>query len=527
MKTRQTALAITLAGVLAGVTSLAQADTFVVAVPQEPQDLAAQGIYKEINAPGLRNVIEPLIMMDADSGEYVPVLAQDWEVIDDTSLRLHLREGVVFHDGTPMDAEAVATSIEFVWDQENAFTIQEYAGPGRITAEVEDDLTVVVHSSEPDPMLDFRMSLTGITSQDQIENNPSAHFTQPLGTGPYAFEDWDQGSSWSAVRNDDWWGRNADDVYGLTIPDFERVRFEFRTESSSRMAMIMAGEADIVVSPQSSDCERAERLDGFSCVTGPSSQYIYGRLDYSLFADERLEDPRIRAAIFHALSYEGLADILGLASVPQGQLGTPDMTGFNDALEQYASDPQRSMELVQQAQADGVNLNGLRVEVMGRDDTPRIGELVEAIGAMIEAVGIPTRQNVQTPAVANPRFRISEYKAEAPRAMMQVHVKENPAPDFGLNLHSNYACPDLDDPSGVSRSSVFCDEEFDERLHEALTLIGEERHEAMQELNAFLHERYVIIPLALLDRAYLVRDGLDLTFGPDGRFLLANVTQSD
>lgn len=505
----------------------ALADTFVVAVPQEPQDLAAQGIYKEINAPGLRNVIEPLIMANPDDVGYMPVLAESWEVLDNQTLRLDLRDGVTFHDGTPMDAEAVATSIEFIWDQDSAFTIQEYAGPGEITAEVEDNLTVIVHSSEPDPMLDFRMSLTGIASQDQIENNPSAHYTNPIGTGPYEFDEWDQGSYWTATRYDDWWGRDADDVYGEAIPDFDSVRFEFRTESSSRMAMIMADEADVVVSPQSSDCQRADDHEGFYCESAPSNQYIYGRLDHSLYADERLQDPRIREAIFHAIDYEGLVSILGLASIPQGQLGTPDMVGFNDQLEQYETDPQRSIQLVEEARADGVDVDGLTVEVMGRNDTPRIGELVEAIGAMVEAIGISTRQNVQTPAVANPRFRVSEYREEAPRAMMQVHIKENPAPDFAQNLLSNYGCPDEDDPSGPTRSSVFCDEEFDERLNEAMLMLGEERDEAMQELNAFLHERHLIIPLALPDRAYLLVDDYNLTFGPDGRLLLANITRSE
>ncbi|MEX1056457.1 MAG: ABC transporter substrate-binding protein [Natronospirillum sp.] len=523
---RHAALA-TLAAAVMGVTATAQAEKFVVAVPQEPQDLAAQGIYKEVNAPGLRNVIEPLIMADSQTGEYLPVLATDWEWIDDRSMRITIRQGVTFHDGSPMTAEAVAHAIEFVWDRDNSFTIQEYAGPGLITAEVEDENTVIIHSSEPDPMLDFRLTLTGVTSQQQIQDDPSAHYTHPTGTGPYQFDHWDRGSSWSATRNTDWWGWDADDVYGKTLPTFDELEFQFRTESSSRMAMMMADEADIVISPQSADCERASRYDDFNCVTGPSDQYLYGRLDHSLYADERLQDPRVRAAIFHSISYEGISQILGLASVPQGQLGTPDMTGFNDELEQYRYDPQYAMQLLDEARADGVDVDSLQVEIMGRTDTPRIGELIEAIGAMVGSTGIKTLQNVQTPAVANPRFRVGSYQDEAPRALMQVHVKQNPSPDFGLNLLSNYACPDTADPSGPTRSSVFCDESFDERLAQSLTLTGEARHEAMKELNAFLHERYLTAPLAILDRAYLLKDEYDFVFGPAGRFLLVNVVSAE
>ncbi|MEX0740085.1 MAG: ABC transporter substrate-binding protein, partial [Pseudohongiella sp.] len=377
MSNKNLVLSIVMAGILLAGNAAAEADeTFVVAVPQEPQDLAAQAIYKEVNAPGLRNVIEPLIMSNPKTGEFVPVLATKWERIGDDRLRLHIREGVTFHDGTPMDAEAVATSIEFVWDPENAFTIQEYAGPGVITATVESDNTVIVHSSEPDPMLDFRMTLTGITSQRQIEENPSEHYTHPLGTGPYQFDEWNRGSNWKASRYDDWWGWEADVAYGTNKPQFDALEFRFRTESSARMAMMQAGEADIVNAPQASDCARADEYEEFRCVTGPSDRYLYGRLDHSLYADERLQDERVREAIFIAVDYAGLSSILGLASVPQGQMGTPDMTGFNDTLEQYEYDLQRALELLAEARADGVDVDGLEVEVMGRNDTPRIGELV-------------------------------------------------------------------------------------------------------------------------------------------------------
>ena len=56
---------------------------------QEPQDLAAQGAYKEVNAAGLRNVIETLIAQDPVSGEIKGVLATGWERIDDKTVRFH------------------------------------------------------------------------------------------------------------------------------------------------------------------------------------------------------------------------------------------------------------------------------------------------------------------------------------------------------------------------------------------------------------------------------------------------------
>lgn len=501
--------------------------TFVVAVGQEPQDLAAQGTYKEINAAGLRNVLETLIAVDPETGAYEGILATSWERVDDSTLRLTLREGVTFQDGTEMDAEAVATAVTFVWSPENAFTIQEYAGPGVITARATGPLEVEVTSSEPDPMLEFRLTLNGISSARQIEEDPAAHFDTPIGTGPYRFVEWERGQYWSAEVNPDWWGYDAENAYGVTEPMFEKLRFVFRTETSARTAMVRAGEAELAFSPSPEDCQAAAENDGYHCFTAPSNAYLYGRLDHSLHADPRLQDMRVRKAIFHAIDYEGLADLIGMASVPQGQLGTPDMLGFNHDLKQYAYDPELSRQLLDDARADGVDVDGLTVEVVGRNTTPRIGSVTEIIGFFLEQVGIDAEINVQSPSLFNPRVRIRGYAEEAPRAMMQVHQKQNASGEFGVNLQGNYACPDIDDPSGPSRSSVYCNPEFDERLQEALGLFGDARDEALSELVGFLHGEYQIIPLAILDKGYLITDGYELTVGTDHRFQAVNVSPTD
>ena len=489
----------------------------VVAVNQEPQDLAAQGTYKEINAPGLRNVIETLIAVDPVSGDLIPVLATGWERVDAKTLRFTVRQGVRFHDGAEMTSAAVAEAINWVWSLENAFTIQEYAGPGEITAKAIDDATVEVTSSEPDPLLEFRMSLNGISSPQQIADNPASHFDTPIGTGPYRFVEWKQGQYWSAAFNPDWWGLSADDAYGTSAPEFSDIRLVFRSEDAARAAMVQSGEAQLAMFPSADECARAAESAGYSCVTGPSTTYLYGRLDHSLHADERLADPRVREAVFAAIDIEGIVDLYGMASVPQGQLGPKGTIGFNDAVSPYRYDLSRAMALLADAKADGVDVDGLKIEIVGRDTTPRIKPIVEALGAMLEMAGIGAEIKVQTPAEFNPRVRITGYSNEPGRQMMQVHVKQNPSGDYGLLLLSNYACPNIDDPTGPSRSSVYCDEAFDAKLFEALASFGDDRSMRMQDLVQYVHDRHLIVPLALLDRGHLVEAGLEFTFGTDHR----------
>nr|WP_306268374.1 ABC transporter substrate-binding protein [Pararhizobium sp. IMCC3301] len=499
----------------------------VVAVSQEPQDLAAQGAYKEINAVGIRNVLETLIAQDPVAGEMRGVLARNWERIDDSTLRFQLREGVMFHDGSAMDAAAVAASINWVWSLENSFTIQEYAGPGEITATAVSDGVVEVRSSKPDPLLEFRLSLNGISSAKQLEDDPKAHFSAPVGTGPYKFNEWAAGQYWTADYNPEWWGLTAEDAYGTSKPIWQSLRFVFRPEDAARVAMIQSGEAQIGMFPSADECERAEGTSGYYCVTGPSTTYLYGRLDHSLYGDERLKDTRIREAIFKAVDIEGLVDLYGLASVPPGQLAPKGTVGYNADVSAYEYDPAGAMALLEEAKADGVDVDSLSIEIVGRSSTPRIKPTVEALGAMLNSVGIGTEVKVQTPQEFNPRVRIAGYANEPGRQMMQVHVKQNPSNDFGLLLLSNYACPSMDDPTGASRSSVYCDEAFDAELAIALASTGAERAEKLKQLVKTVHDRHLILPLALLDRAYLVKDGIDFKFGTDHRFQAVYVTKSD
>ena len=54
-------------------------------------------------------------------------------------------------------------------------------------------MTVEVTSSEPDPLLEFRLSLNGISSLKQLDDDPAGHFSNPIGTGPYKFVEWQAG----------------------------------------------------------------------------------------------------------------------------------------------------------------------------------------------------------------------------------------------------------------------------------------------------------------------------------------------
>ena len=91
------------------------------------------------------------------------MLATSWEQVEPTRWHFKLREGVKFHDGSPMDGEAVAVSINWLWSDANNYSVREMMGP-QISAEPVDATTVAVITAAPDPLLPRRIYLGGVTS---------------------------------------------------------------------------------------------------------------------------------------------------------------------------------------------------------------------------------------------------------------------------------------------------------------------------------------------------------------------------
>ena len=480
----------------------------VIVANQEPQSMQAQVTYKEINGVGLRNVIEQLTRLDPRTNEVKAMLATSWEQVEPRVWHFKLREGVRFHDGTPLDGEAAAVSINWLWNPENNYSVREMMGP-QITAEAVDASTVAVITAEPDPLLPRRIYLGGVTSARQILEDPASHDVHPVGTGPYVFEEWKQGQYWTATANPDWWGNTAEDTYGEIF--FDRLRVVWRPEPIVRAAMVESGEAHVAMFLTKEECGRFEARDGIGCIVKGSDTFLQFRLDFH-GAHPLLADLRFRKAIFTGIDWEGIRqNLMGLGEALQGQMLPSVATGFHDGIRQYPYDPAGAKALVDALKAGGADVPSVHISTR-LGSTPRNGEMVEAMGAMLTSIGIPNTVAVEEPGVFNPR---AVSKPTPERAYAWLHVQANPLMDYGATFGAHFSC------GGIV--SVFCDPDFDARVAEAASMTGAERHEALRALVGEGHDRYVVAPVGLLQRAYGVPEGFGWEFGLDHRIVAVNM----
>ena len=485
----------------------------VVVANAEPQSMQAQTAYKEVNAIGIRNVIEQLTTLDPETGDVVPMLATSWEQIEPTRWQFQLREGVNFHDGTPFNAEAAAVSMNWVWNPDNAYSIREMRGP-EMTARAVDEYVLEIETEAPDPLLPRRVYFAGMSSAEQILNDPAGHDTTPIGTGPYRFVEWRVGEYWLSEKNEEWWGIAADDAYGEIF--FDSVRVVIRPEDTVRAAMVESDEAHLAMFITVDDCNRFEAAVDLKCVLEPSDTYLQLRLDQH-GAHPTLSDLRFREAVFTGIDTAGIREFIMIHAEPlQGQmLPVEGAVGYHEGLEDYPYDPERAAALIEELRAEGLEIPQMHLSTR-IGSTPRNAEMIEAIGAMLEEIGIPNTVAVEEPSIFNVRYTTA---ATPERAYMGLHVQANPMLDYASTFQANYSCD--------SHISVWCDEEFDARLAEAASMDGEERHEALRALNEYAHERFAIGGIGLASRAYGVPENFEWTFGIDHRIQAVNMRMAD
>ncbi|HOA23837.1 MAG: ABC transporter substrate-binding protein [Aggregatilineales bacterium] len=231
--------------------------------------LVPSGIDPHIHASSelgipLRSIYDTLVYRDAETLEFVPGLAERWEVSDDgLTYTFYLRDDVTFHDGTPFNADAVRVNIERVLSEDaNSLKAAGLLGPVQ-RVEVVDDTTVRLVLTEPfAPLLDgLSQPYLGMASPTALQRYDTATYQfHQVGTGPYRFVEYVVNDRLVLEANPDYaWAPSVVENQGR--PHIDRVVFRFYTDPASRSLAIESGEVDVMGELLPTDARRL-RADG-------------------------------------------------------------------------------------------------------------------------------------------------------------------------------------------------------------------------------------------------------------------------
>lgn len=270
--------------------------------------------------------------------DVVPALATGGGFVDDTTVELELREGVDWHDGEPFTAEDVKFTVELYQDYTSSSQVPFYEPIESV--EVLGDHEVRFNLTNPDAsFMTQRVVRSVIIPKHRWEDvdNPSQHNPDaPVGTGPFEFENWEQGTRFSASRNDGHWMFDDDwraEALGEQAergPGIDRVIWINVSNVDALIGSLQNGAIDAIGTTLSTlQAERAANTDGIEQMSAGSYAPLDGKL---MFSCPLVRDKEFRVALAKAVDSQGFVDdfLQGEATVPAGENPISSLTQWHN-----------------------------------------------------------------------------------------------------------------------------------------------------------------------------------------------------
>jgi peptide/nickel transport system substrate-binding protein len=284
--------------------------------------------------------------------EVKPYLAESITPNDDYSVwTVKLRPGIKFHDGEPLNSEALRVHVEaFLADPLISIAAKPILAPTN-QIEIVDDLTARLHLSGPNTRFPLYLtSQLGMVGSPKwltaAKANPDLN-QQPVGTGPFKFKSRTQDGSTSFVRNEDYWNKDVE-VY------LDEIEFVIQTDPARRADQLVSGELDVM---HTSDPETIERLRNESGVN--TFEESRGEEGFVMINSQQppFDDIRARKALTLATPKQDYLELIGQGVLKSAEsMFNSDQPYYNPDVKQEADDPEGARELAADFCADKPDL---------------------------------------------------------------------------------------------------------------------------------------------------------------------------
>lgn len=321
--------------------------TLRIAVEAESDGLNPMANNFAVSAYVMGNtVFDPLFYVDTD-GEWFPYLAESATPVGDgSSWDIKLRPGITFHDGTPLDADALIVNFETVLNDPIISIAVKPRFPEENRYEKIDDLTVRYNSRQPTAA--FPLSMTtqvGMVASPAwlaaAAEDPSLD-QAPVGTGPFMIESREQDLVTRMVRNENYW-QGTENIH-LAAVEIHPI-----TDPVIASERVARGELDMVVTSNPDAQLTLEDLG-----VNITSNLLSGEDDIMMNTSvPPMDDFRVRQALTFAADREGYAELIAQGTKPMADtIFHPDLKWHNPDIVQEGNDPDAAAPLIAEYCAD-------------------------------------------------------------------------------------------------------------------------------------------------------------------------------
>ncbi|WP_428486496.1 ABC transporter substrate-binding protein [Rhodopila sp.] len=284
------------------------------------------------------------------TADAIPGLFESWTIDPGNPNRwiFTLRQGVTFHDGSPLTMDDIVWNLRRVWDDKSP----QYDAPAapivRATVTVLDrwekidDSKIAIYTAVPFSFFHYLLTVFLIASPRQWEKmgrSWTGFAKQPSGTGPFRITRVVLGQYAEMTRNETYWNKSR-------IPKLERMIVYPMPEPTTRLAALRSGQVDWIEVPPP-DAIPSLRDAGFQISLWPyphTYPYVLNCASGLVFSDVR-----VRQAINFAIDRDGLCSMLNGTARPAYGFYPPDNPLFGQPKLRYGYDPDRARDLLKQA----------------------------------------------------------------------------------------------------------------------------------------------------------------------------------
>ncbi|MEP2891847.1 ABC transporter substrate-binding protein [Tateyamaria sp.] len=430
-------------------------------------------------------VTETLMGIDYELNLY-PRLAETIEQAAPTTWRITLRDGLAFHDGTPVTAQSVVDAI-------TPISVEDHPGYNARIANLLDlasistdgDTVVVFETNSANAAFPWTLSEPGIA----ILGAASQEY--PInGTGPYVFQEAIPDQLYRVAANDD---------YRLGTPGFEEVRVVGIPDPGASALAFEAGEVDMVINYPETDFARIQETGALGFAAPTARLYFYT----VNAASGPMANPLIRRAVSAAIDREGIvqAALSGVGGVPAGTVYPAGMGWAADIDPVY--DPALAEDLLAQAGAvkeggkwmlDGVPLEINIVTYSSRAALPPTAELTQAF---LQAIGVTAKISVGEYGASNDAIAAGDADM-----FLQAWVT-TPQGDPGAVLET------LLKSTGGSNAGGYNNPDLDQLLADGRTTFGQKARAAIyDQVQQIIAADAAMIPVFHVSQTNVARAGL-------------------
>lgn len=451
-----------------------------------------------------RLLFDQLFEIDDNTGNVISRVLDSWEWTDDVTLKLCLKPGIKFSDGSALTGEDVLYTLKAYVDNGNA-EAEFFARIDFGSSRVEDNgETIYLVYNEPyGPAISTLM--VPIQSKSFSESHPDGDdvwWSAPMGSGPYAVSDIVIDSYIEFTKRPDYWDE------GVSF-DPDVITLRFYSDSTSMYADFMSGTIDVML-PLSST-----QVDELKASSAEATIRIQSANDVLMFvfnlSNPAAQDKAVREAIAYAVDWNavGIAGCGTLCSDASSHFATTFdcYTEHND----YEYDPEKAKAILAEAgYSDGDIILDYTCAAIANQD--KIGE---AIQSYLNQVGITLNVNVYGLAALIPMFIEGQGDCS---------IQTTTGGGGGNPTKEPNKCLSTMAENGFKIQAV-TDETFNELLNSGLTTTDPQaRVEIYRQVDNWLYNNVQAIPICEIMEAYAYNSRIaSLELSSITRGCLANI----